>query len=226
MLKHTEHRVVVKANDELKNSWQLAGGPKIRLERQYNNLNRRETQPVNAIVVSSEYIPEGTEILIHHNCVDPNYEIYNYQQLSGEETASDWRYYSIPMDMCYLYKDGDDWLPLKGFECGLRVYTPYNGVITGIEPKVIRNVLFMTTGEYKNKVCHTINAVDYQIIFQGINGREDTRIRCLPNGDERLKKEPEIIAIDHYLTKKVLDGELLVGYTISDAKLYKEYHHV
>ena len=41
----------------------LFNGGKIRLERQFNNLNRRETEPVNAWVVDAKNILPGLKYL-------------------------------------------------------------------------------------------------------------------------------------------------------------------
>ena len=221
-LVHVEDRVVVRINLEAKNYHTFSNGLTIRRERQYNELNRRITQPVNAIVISGEGIPEGTEILIHQNAADDNYRIYNYEPLSGKETGSDWKYFSIPVDMCYLYREGNDWLPLKGWATALRVFKPYEGLIQNIEPTQLKDVLYITKGDYEGKVVHTITYVDFEIIFQGINGREDRRIRLRPNGNEKTKHEAEVIVINHDLTEKVKQGKLLVGLNTSDAKPLNE----
>ena len=65
-LKHVEGRIIVSVDHESKNSHKFADGTVIRLERDYNNLNRRQTQPTNAIVISGKDISKGSEILIHH----------------------------------------------------------------------------------------------------------------------------------------------------------------
>lgn len=222
-LKHVEDRVIVRVNAESKNTHTFSNGLVIRRERQYNELNRRITQPVNAIVVSAEYIPEGTEILIHQNGADDNYRIFNYEALSGSVTGSDWGYYSLPIDMCYLYREGNDWLPLKGWATALRVFKPYEGLIQNIEPTQLKDVLYITKGDYEGNVVHTITYVDFEIIFQGINGQEDRRIRLRPNGNEKTKHEAEVTVINHDLTEKVKQGKLFVGLNTSDAKPLKEY---
>ena len=51
-LKYVYGRVIVKINTNLKNSHTFESGLKIRRERQYNEFNRRVTQPTNAIVIS------------------------------------------------------------------------------------------------------------------------------------------------------------------------------
>ncbi len=56
-LKHTEGRIIVSVDIEAKNYHTFAGGIVIRRERQFDNLNRRETEPVNGFVISAKYIP-------------------------------------------------------------------------------------------------------------------------------------------------------------------------
>lgn len=221
-LKHTEGKVVIKINIESKNSHRFEDGTTIRLERQWNNLNKRETEPVNAYVISGDGIPEGAEILIHPNVVHDSYKIHNYTALSGEKIASDWRYYSIPQEQCFLYRDGETWLPLKGYAIGQRVYKPYDGLIMGIMPTKIKDVLYIETGKFKGQIVHTLKASDYEIIFQGTNGQEQRIIRCRHYENEDGERE-EIIAINHELTKKANKGELLIGNSVSTAKPVQEY---
>ena len=61
------NRVIIKVDLESKNSHTFKDGTKIRLERIYDNFNMRYVKPVNGIVVNAKDIPEGAEILIHHN---------------------------------------------------------------------------------------------------------------------------------------------------------------
>lgn len=217
-LKHVEGRVIVSVDLEGKNSHTFSDGTKIRLERDYNNLNRRETQPTNAIVISGANIPKGSEILIHHNAHSDTNQIHNYVPLSGKETASDIKYYSIPEEQCFLWKDANNtWQPIPPYETALRVFVPYTGVLEGIEPKPLKNVLYVTSGDLKGKVVATLEACDYQIVFQDSNGQEGNIIRFRPNGDEKNNREPEAVAIMNELTDKVNDGEYLVGLTTKDA---------
>ena len=64
-MRAVEGRVIISVDHEKKNSHTFEDGTTIRLERDWNNLNRRETQPVNAIVIDGEGIKDGAEILIH-----------------------------------------------------------------------------------------------------------------------------------------------------------------
>lgn len=217
-LKHIEGRVVCSVDLEMKNSHRFSDGTTIRLERQYNNFNKRETEPVNGFVISAENIPIGSEILIHHNSLHDVNRIYNYQALSGAEVSSSTKYYSIPETECFAWRNKDGKLmPMKNFAFALRVFEPYNGILEGIQPKLVKEVLYITTGEMKGLVCHVLKASDYEIVFQGQEGREERIIRCRHFEDEANERE-EIVAISNSLTRKVNDGKLLVGLSVSDAK--------
>lgn len=215
-LKHIEGRVVVKVDVDSKDSWTFVDGTKIEYKRRFNNLNHREVSPVNAFVISGEGIEKGAQVLVHPNSIHDSNRIFDYKDANDKI-----RYYSIHNDMCFAWNNGKDWLPLPPYETALRVFKPYEGKITGIEPTVLKNVLFVTSGELKNKAVQTLVACDYQIVFQGLNGREDNLIRFRPNGDEKSKREEEAIAILNDVTKKILSGEYLVGHTVSDAKTFK-----
>jgi hypothetical protein len=212
-LKNVYGKVIISINLEGKNSHTFGSGQKIYIGRQFNNLNRRETEPVNAVVISSDQIPSGVEILIHPNAINESNKIYSFI-----EDDSDVKYYSIPEEQCYLWKDNEgEWQPLKGYVTAFRVFEPYKGPIVGIEPKQIKNVLYITSGELKGKVVHTLKACDYEVIFMGNNGYEERIIRCR-HFENEINEREEIIAIDPILTKKTLKSELLVGISPKDAK--------
>jgi hypothetical protein len=218
-LKHTHGRVVVEVDLEKKNHHTFEHGETIRLERNFNNFNQREVMPVNAIVISAENIPTGAEVLIAHNCTHEVNRIYDYKNLSGEDQATDIKYFSIQETDCFLWRMNDgDWQPIGIYATALRVFKPYLGFLEGIEPEIVENVLYVTSGEYKGLVVRTLKACDYQIVFQESNGRESNIIRFRPNGDEEEKREPEAIAIEHDLTEKVANGELFIGLTIKDCQ--------
>jgi len=212
-LNHVDGKVIISIDLEGKNSHTFADGTKIYIGRQYNNLNRRETEPINAHVVSAENIPTGSEILIHPNSIHDTNKIFGF----GEDDTTV-RYYSIPQEQCFIWKDEEgQWKPLKGFATGLRVYEEYKGIIEGVEPKKIKNVLYITSGKLEGKVVRTLHACDYEMIFMGESGIEERVIRCRHYEDE-IKEREEIIAIDEELTKKVSDMELMVGILPTDAK--------
>jgi hypothetical protein len=219
-LKAVDGRVIISVDLEGKNSHTFQDGTKIRLERQWNNLNRRETHPVNAIVIDGGGAKSGSQILIHPNMTHESNKIFNFTSLSGQVEGSDVKYFSIPIEQCYAWLDEEDnntWKPLPNFDFGLRVYKPYKGPIEGIEPTYIKDVLYVTTGEFKGLVVHTLKACDYEIIFQGIHGREERIIRFRHFPDQEHERE-EIIAVDHYLTEQVNNGKLLVGLSPTKAE--------
>jgi negative regulator of sigma E activity len=94
---------------------------------------------------------------------------------------------------------------------------PYEGKLSGIEPSLVSDVLYVTTGEFSGKIVHTLKACDYEIIFQDTNGQEGRLIRFRHFPDEENERE-EVIAIDDYLTDKLNRGELLVGLTPNKAE--------
>ena len=212
-----EGRVVISVDLESKNSHTFSDGTKIRLEREYNNLNQRETKPVNATVIDGEDIESGSQILIHPNVTHDTYKIFDRTRLSGEVESSDVKYFSVPIEKCFAWLDGETWKPLKTFEFGLRVYKPYDGVIEGIEPTLVSDVLYVTTGELAGSIVQTLKACDYEIIFQGLDGREDRliRFRHFPNEDHERE---EVIAVRNDLTDLYNEGKLLIGLSPSTAK--------
>lgn len=227
-LRNVEGRIVVSVDIEAKNWHTFEGGITIRRERKYDNFNLRFVNPVNAIVVSAENIPEGSEILIHHNSTHDTSRIFNFQSLSGDEIASNIRYFSIPEAEAFAWydKESKSWQPLPGFDFALRVFKPYKGILEGVEPTLIKDCLYVTTGEYKGLICRTLKSCDYQIIFQDTNGREGNLIRFRSVEDLKTQRELEIVAIDHTLTEQLQNGDLIVGITKSDAKPLKEIQHV
>ncbi|HEY6437884.1 MAG TPA: hypothetical protein VIY47_14935 [Ignavibacteriaceae bacterium] len=219
MLKHVEGKVIVSMDIQKKNYHTFSDGTIIRRERQYNELNRRISEPVNAIVISGENIPAGVEILIHPNAASETNQIHNYTKLSGAELDSDIKYYSIPEEQCFIWKDSNnEWQPLPPYETALRVFKPHTGLLQNIEPTQLKDTLYVTSGDLKGNVVATLQACDYQIVFQDVNGREGDLIRFRPYGDDKHDREPEAIALLHSETKKVNEGKLLVGLTPSDAK--------
>lgn len=219
-IKNTYGKVVVSVDLEYKNWHTFSNGLKIRRERQYNELDRKLTQPVNAIVVSADNINTGTEILIHPNSTHETNRINNTGVLSGKDEGSDIKIYSIPLSNCYAYFENNEWLPLENFEFGLRVFSPYSGIMEGILPEKIKDVLFITTGDLKGIVVRTLKACDYEIIFQDRCGTESRLIRLRHSVDPEFDRE-EVIAIDNSLTEKVHSGELLIGISETDCKYFQ-----
>lgn len=201
---HANGRIVIKVDMLKKNYHTFENGQQIRLERQYNNFNRRQTEPVNAVVISGDGMNNGDEILISHNALHDINRIFDYK--NGIHIG----YFSIPTDDCFAWRTkGGEWQPAKNFQFGLRVYKPYSGLVSGIEPELIKNTLYITTGDLKGMVCHTLQAADYEIVFQGDDGKEKSLIRIRHSDTEEIERE-EIVAIDHNLTELVKANKIIV----------------
>lgn len=212
-LKYVNGRVVVKADLQSKNVHTFSDGSTIRLERQFNEFNRRITEPVNAIVVSAENIPKGSEILIGHNSLHDTNKLFDCDTISP-----DVGYFSLPIDDCFAWRDGNgEMKPMKNYEFGLRVFKPYAGIIQNIEPELLKEVLYASTGEYKGYVVNVLKAADYEIIFQGQDGKEKHLIRFRHSEDESFDRE-EVLCVNIDLTNLLKSGKLLIGYGVSDAK--------
>lgn len=221
-LNHIDGKVIVAIDLEAKNWHTFSNGTKIRRERQFNEFNRRISEPTNAIVISGENIKAGAEILIHPNAVADHHQIHDFKPLSGEVLASDIKYYSIPEDMCFAWLNNGKWETIVPHETALRVFKPYTGIMQGIEPTLLKDTLYCTSGEYEGLVLKTVKAADYEIVFQDTNGKEGRLIRWRPNGCSRSGRESEAIAILHTETEEVRNGNLLVGLSISDCKPINE----
>ena len=208
-LKAVYGRVIVKVNVQGKNYHTFEDGKRIRLERQFNNLNRRQTEPANAVVIDAANIPAGAEVLIYYNAIHDSNKIFDYKNKSPHVG-----YYSIKEEDCYMYLEGGEWKPIAPYETALRVYEPYEGSIEGMMPKKMADVLYVTSGEYKGHVVKTLRGCDFEIIFMDTNGKEGNIVIFRPNGLPEKSLEEEAIAVLHELTEKVEIGMLLVG--ISD----------
>lgn len=217
-LKHVYGRVVVKIDEQYKNSWKFADGTQIRYERGFNNFNRRQTSPTNAIVISGENIPAGVEILVHPNAVHDSNRIFNYK-----DSNDDIKYYSIHTDMCFAWYDGERYQPIPPYEFALRVFKPYEGKLEGIQPEQMKDTLYVTSGQLKGKVVSTLKACDYEVVYQNKDLREGNLIRFRPMGDKEKQREEEAVAVLEHVTEKVLQGGYLVGISLSDAKPLQQY---
>ena len=220
-LKAPSNRVIIKVDLESKNSHTFKDGTKIKLERVYDNFNMRYVKPVNAEVVDAKDIPSGSEILIHHNATHDTYKIFNYQRPTTE-ASSDIQYFSIPIEECFMWREekGSSWNALNNFVTALRIFKPYKGILDGIEPEVMNNRLYITSGALNGKAVNTVISSDYEIIYQNDDGTEGRiiRLRYYPDGNDRN----EIIAINDNMTELIKNGDLWVGYSKSDAKQLKE----
>lgn len=221
-IKAPKGRCVICVDMDYKNSHKLENGTNIRLERDVENLNKRYTAPVNATIVYAEDIPIGAEVIINHNSTHDTNRIFELEELDGETIASEIRYFSIPENDCYIYKEenAEEWKPCKNFVLGLRVFEPYNGILEGVKPKEIKNHIYITSDcKLKGMVVKTVHAALYEMIFQGKDGREQKVIRIRHSQDPNFDRE-EIELIDYEKTKKVKQGELLIGLNVNETQKY------
>lgn len=212
-----ENRIVVKVDLRGKSFHTFSNGHKIILERDFDNFDKKYTQITQGEVISGGYVPQTSIILFHHNASHPVNQIFNLRQMSGADIASDIKHFSIPESMCFAYHDGTDWTPMKGYEFALRVFEPVKTKFYGIAPRLIKDTLYIQTGEYARKVVHTLRACDYEIIFNDFNGQEKRIIRCRHFPGQRNDRE-EIIAVNHHLTKGVLEESVFIGLTPLNAR--------
>lgn len=216
---HTEGRVVVKVDIESKNYHTFEDGTKIRRERLFNQFDRRIAQPVNCIVISGAGIPKGAELLVEHNAFHETNRINDYKNSFENEASDRVRYFSLERHECYCWRIGSgEWNPIYPYEFALRVFKPYKGMLQEIEPELLKDILFVTSGNLRGKVVKTVKAADYCLVYQDLNGREANLICFRPNGDDKRKLEEEAIAILWDETRNVLNAELLTGYSVSDFK--------
>lgn len=222
-MKHTYGRTIIKVDTEQKNYFTFADGTEIRLERGYNNLDGQYTNQVRGKCISSELIPLNAEVLFHFNSLHESNEIFDHNYLTLEEIKGNYKLYSIPDNECFLWKKegGSKWETIPPFVTALRIYEPYNGVLEGVTPKKLNNILYITSGELKGMAAHTLKASDYCIIFRGDNGVDEKIIRLRHFEKDKSDRE-EVIAIDKDITNKIKKGELHIGYNELDCKSIKE----
>lgn len=219
-MKAPQNKVIIKVDIEQKNAYTFSNGTEIVMPRDVENLDKKYTMQTMGAVIDSEYIPKGALILFHHNATHDVNVVFDSELLTKEEQLSGFKIISLKETECFLWKERnvETWMPLKGFCTALRVFEPYKGMMVDIEPKLIKNVLYIRSGEFEGRVVHTLKACDYQITFRNEKGIDENFIRCRHFEDEEHERE-EVIALADDLTKKVNNGELLIGITVSDAKI-------
>ncbi len=211
-LKHTFGRVIVKMDIQKKNRHTFSNGTTIRRERGFNNFNFREVNPCNAIVVSSENMPIGAEVIIDYTSFHDSNKIFDYD--SG---SIDIEFYSVKEDECYAWKIGEnEWQPTKGCEFGLRVYKPHEGRLSHVTPERLKEILYVTTGSMQGFVIQTVRGSDYQMVFTDDNGKEGNIIRFRHSDEPNYDRE-EVICIHNEYTDLVNEGKLLIGLEPSTA---------
>ena len=214
---HVKGKVIIKVDVEQKNNYTFSNGTTIKMERDVENLDRKYTSQVLGEVVDAEYIPTGSMVLFHHNALHDVNVVFDSDYLTKEEQLAGFKVISISESDCFLWNNNGEWTPLKNFCTALRVFKPYTGMMQGIEPTIIKDCLYLTSGEYKGMVAHTLKACDYQITFRNEKGKDESFIRCRHFEDDDNERE-ELICLNHGMTNQVKKGELFIGLTASDCK--------
>lgn len=210
-------KVLVKIDTKQKEKLAFNGGTLI-IERGYN-FNRREDYPSMGGVIDGEGLPAGAEILLHHNVSEAAYNVEGETLLTDEERAEGYRVFSVPADMCFCYKvEGGEWTPCKHFLLTKRIFKPYEGLMTGIEPAQVKNRMYVTKGidtwddevtDISGRVMVVTENSDYQIIWHDKEHKEQTIIRT---------RHRELLAFDEGMQNDIEKGKYLVGVTLKDAK--------
>lgn len=220
-MKSVKGKVIIKVDIEQKNGYTFSDGTNLIMPRDVENLNKCYTWQTMGECIDAENIPKGALILFHHNATHDVNVVFDSDLLTKEEKLEGFKIISIKEHECFLWKqkgECDSWNTTKGFATAYRVFQPYVGRMVGIEPKLIKNVLYIRDGEFKDKVVHTLKAADYQITFRNEKGVDENFVRCRHFEDEYHERE-EITAVDNGMTEKVRNGELLIGITVNDAKI-------
>ena len=208
----TKGNVIVKVDLELKNSYMLSPNNKIILRRDVGeeNLNRRLSQPVQGIVIDAEKIPKNCVVLIHHNATHASYEIMD---VPNEPHT---KIFSIPVGLIFCHStDLFNWTACENFLITLRIFKPYKGALSGVTSSLIPHRLYIVSGlsedgeDLSGKVCIVTKNSDYQIVYQGNNGREAYVLRT---------RSREILAIDPKTLHEAQTGGYLLGYSYKDAQ--------
>lgn len=222
-LKAAPQRILLKVDTDFKNNYSLTKDVTIRLERNVENLNHRETMPVQGICMEDRPdVPREAMVIVNHNSFHPSNQIFNHSELSGEEIASGIGLFAVPESECYLWKtkDMEDWQPMKGFAIAERVFEPYKGILHGMPHTKIKDTLYVKTGYYKGKIVRTLKATDYEMVFRGDDGKEQRLIRFRTFYPEPNERE-EVLFIDEALTTRLKNGEIFVGLTETDCTALK-----
>ena len=203
-LKAPKDRIIISLDLDYKN-WVKLNNSKIRLERDYDNMNRRYVAPTNAFVIDAENIPTGTEIIVNHNS---DHDVNRIFSVDEDIDVKGIHYYSIPKIDAYIWKDkNNQWQPCEGYALGERVYEPYKGCIIGIADKELEDYIYITSEcDIKGKVAKTMKNSLYEMVFNDENAQEHRIIRIRHN-----QEREEVLYIDNEMTKKVKRGELRVG---------------
>jgi hypothetical protein len=214
----THKRIFISVDMDYKNHTMI-GSEQINLKRDSDNFDKKYVRPINGTVIDAENIPKGAEVLLHHNATHETYMLFDYKELGGNYIQNTIRYFSIPESECYAWRLNGEWHPCNGFEFGLRVFKPHPNYFLDLLPVLVKNKLYITSGELKDKIVITKTASDYEMVFQEKNGKEAKLIR-VRHFDEPENIREEIIAVDNEAAEQFKNGNLLIGYSPTNCHKY------
>lgn len=220
-VKAPEGKVLIKMDTRQKERYSFDDGTTIHISKGYD-FNLRQDKSSMAIILDGENLPAGEEILVHHNSQEPSYEVTELNDfLTDKEILDGYKIFSIPIDMCFIYSQNNEWHPCVDYLITERIFKPYKGCLVGIEPEIVKNRMYIVKGfdvydgektDLSGKVAITTDNCDYEIIFHSTDNKEHHIIRT---------RHRELQGIDNDTLKLVQDGELLVGIDIKTAKTLK-----
>lgn len=213
-LKATHRNTLVYIEKDNKEKYKFKSGVELFIVKGHS-YNLREDNPSIGKIIDGEGLTKDSICLLHHNASHETYHIEGVEYDNGQIIKN---LYSVPLDMIFCFKEDENknWVANKGFLITLRLYKPYVGLIEGVPHNQIKHRLFVVNGnvegaEVEGKVVIVSAYSDYEIIF-----REDNVEKSVIRTRER-----EILGIDVEATKKVFNGEYLLGNNLEDAKKYE-----
>ena len=85
-LKAAQGRILLKVDPDFKNNYSLTKDVTIRLERNVENLNHRETMPVQGICMEDRpNVSREAMVIVNHNSFHPSNQVFDYDGLTNIE---------------------------------------------------------------------------------------------------------------------------------------------
>ena len=219
--------VIIKIDTRQKERYRLGGTDIVLDITRGFNWNQREDRPTLATIIDGENLPSGTDVLVNYLALEPVYEILDEDILTKHEKQQGYKILSIPNDMCFAYFHKGEWHPCKEYLITMRVYKPYGGMLLGVEPVLVKNIMYVVKGysegtekdkvDLSGKVAVTLDWADYEIIWTNRDNQEERIIRT---------RDREVIGIDNSALEKINKGEYLIGLSPKTAKKLKEWQKV
>lgn len=207
-MRHVGKNVIIKMDVTQKTKYALTEKVVIEIIRNFN-FNQREDRASFGYVVDGEGFKSDVECVCHYLALEPNYTIENETILTEKEKREGFKVMSLPIDMVFATNDGNGWIPCKDFLITERIFLPYNGNLTGIEPQEVKNRMYVVAGydeegliDLSGKCVVTLENAAYHVIWHNTEHREESLIRT---------RGREVTAIDEGMTMGVNEGKYLIG---------------